>query len=99
MRHFVIELTYTAPLARMDEVAPDHRAYLQPAYDSGHLLYSGRQVPPTGGIIPARFESREALDAFIAEDPYNKAGVAEYRVIEFSPTRFQPFMQAWSEGA
>lgn len=98
MRHFVVEVTYTAPLARIDEVLAEHRAFLQLGYDRGLLLASGSQVPRTGGVVLARAESREALLEFFADDPYRREGVASYRVVEFVPVKHQPFLAAWVGG-
>ena len=97
MRHFVVEITYTTPLARIDEIVAEHRDYLQTGYASGMLLCSGAQVPRTGGMVIARASSREALEAFFAEDPYSRENVASYRFVEFNPVKFQPFLQPWIE--
>jgi uncharacterized protein YciI len=80
---FVIELTYKAPLARIDAQMRAHVAFLKRYYASGHFLISGRQIPRTGGIIVALGESREQVEAIMAEDPFCRDGLAEIRVIEF----------------
>ncbi len=98
MQHFMVELTYTVPFEQVQPVLADHRAHLQTGYDSGMLLYSGGQVPRTGGIAIARAESRAALEAFFARDPYRLAGVAEHRIVEFNPVNMQPFMADWIAG-
>jgi uncharacterized protein YciI len=98
MKHFLVEITYQAPLEEIDKVTPEHRAFLQQGYDSGLLLYSGRQVPPASGLILARAESQEALEMFFAGDPYRIAGMGNYRFGEFGPTKFQPFLQDWIAG-
>jgi len=28
MKHYLVEITYTAPLARIEEIMPQHRAFL-----------------------------------------------------------------------
>jgi GTP cyclohydrolase II len=33
-------------------------------------------------------ESRIAVDAIIAEDPFNINGIADYQIVEFTPTMF-----------
>jgi uncharacterized protein YciI len=80
---FVIELTYKAPLARIDAQMRAHVAFLKKYYASGHFLISGRQIPRTGGIILALGESREQIEAIMAEDPFCRDGLAEIRVIQF----------------
>ena len=98
MKHFLIEITYQAPLEEIDKVTPDHRAFLQKGVDSGLLLCAGRQTPPAGGLILARAESQEELEMFFAGDPYRKGGMGNYRFVEFTPSRFQPFLQGWIAG-
>ena len=98
MKHFLVEITYQAPLEEIDRVTPEHRAFLQKGVDSGLLLYSGRQVPPAGGLILARAESQEALEMFFAGDPYRIEGMGHYRFVEFGPTKVQPFLQDWIAG-
>lgn len=98
MRHFLVESTYTAPLARIDEVLAEHRTYLQGGYDRGLLLASGSQVPRVGGIILARADSKEELEAFLAADPFQRAGLAEYRIIEYVPVKHQTFLADWIVG-
>lgn len=95
MPHYIVEITYRAPLARIDETVTAHRAHLQTGYDQGMLLASGPQVPRSGGILVARAPSREALEAFIAKDPYQVQGLAEYRLIEFQPVKRQDWAADW----
>jgi uncharacterized protein YciI len=80
---FVVELTYKAPLARIDARMTAHVAFLKKQYAAGHFLVSGRQIPRTGGIILAVGESREQIEAIMAQDPFCQHGLAEVRIIEF----------------
>ena len=80
---FIIELNYIADLAQVDTHMRAHMKFLKKYYDSGNFLISGRKVPRDGGIIVAVGSSRDAIDAIAREDPFCRAGVAEYRVIEF----------------
>jgi len=41
-----------------------------------------------GGVIMIKAESRIAVDAIIAEDPFNINGIADYQIVEFTPTMF-----------
>ncbi|HEV8120384.1 MAG TPA: YciI family protein [Candidatus Polarisedimenticolia bacterium] len=60
-----------------------HVAFLNKYYAAGHFLISGRQIPRTGGIIVAVADSRERIEAIMAEDPFCRLGLAEIRIIEF----------------
>ena len=95
MPHYIVEITYRAPLSRIEEVLPTHRAYLQTGYDSGLLLGSGPQIPRQGGILIARAPTRADLEAFIAQDPYRLQDLADYRLIEFQPVKHQPWAAEW----
>lgn len=87
---FVLELTYTAPLERVDAVAPDHLAWLDENFAAGRLILAGRKNPRDGGILLAVVDNREAAEALVAADPYTTAGVCEYRIVEFTATRTAP---------
>jgi uncharacterized protein YciI len=80
---FVVELTYKASLEEIDAAMKAHMVFLRRHYASGAFVMSGRKVPRDGGIILVRGESREAVEALMAEDPFCKRGLAELRVIEF----------------
>jgi uncharacterized protein YciI len=95
MKHFIIELTYLMSAEQLAEIVTEHRAYLQIGYDAGKLLFSGPQNPRVGGIVVARGESLEEIQQFFSNDPYQKKGAASYRFIEFSPVKFQPFIEPW----
>ena len=89
---FLIELTYTAPLAEIDARMRAHVAFLKKYYAAGNFLVSGRQVPRTGGIIIALADSREQIEAIMAEDPFCKDGLADVRIIEFRASQCAPDM-------
>jgi uncharacterized protein YciI len=80
---FVIELVYTADLARIDAHMPAHMKFLKKYYASGHFLVSGRKIPREGGIILAVGASRGEIEAIAGEDPFVAKGLAEARIVEF----------------
>ncbi len=80
---FIIELTYKADLAKIDEAMKAHVAFLDEHYAAGRFLVSGRKVPRDGGIIVAIGESRLELERIMARDPFVARGLADVRVIEF----------------
>lgn len=84
---FVILLTYKKPLSEVEKYLPDHRAYLDRHYAEGVFFCSGAQVPRTGGVILCRAADRAAAEALIAGDPFRIHGIADYEVVEFSPTK------------
>ncbi len=82
---FVVTVTYVVPIEEVDAVLGAHREFLRRQYEAGIFLASGPQEPRTGGVILARAETRAALDAVLAQDPFAHAGVARYDVTEFHP--------------
>jgi uncharacterized protein YciI len=82
---FVAISTYLKPLEEVDKVYPPHRQWLLKHYNAGRFLGSGPRVPRIGGLIIARAESLEALQAILAEDPFQQQGIAQYDVYEFNP--------------
>jgi uncharacterized protein YciI len=80
---FVLLLTYTKPLPEVDALMREHVAWLDEHYDAGRFLVSGRQIPRTGGVILARGEDREELEALAASDPFVRGDVATCEVIQF----------------
>jgi uncharacterized protein YciI len=87
---FVVTLTYTAPIERIDELVAEHRAWLDQQYAAGVLLASGPQLPRVGGILLARAADRAALEQVLTGDPFRLAGVATYDVVEFDPIKTAP---------
>jgi uncharacterized protein YciI len=80
---FVIELIYKAPLVDIDAQMAAHVRFLKKYYSAGNFLVSGRKIPRDGGIILAVGRSREEIEGIVAEDPFHKHGLADFRVIEF----------------
>ena len=80
---FIIELIYTASLARIDGAMSSHVAYLKKQYAAGRFLVSGRKIPRDGGIIVATAASRGEIEAIVKEDPFVERGLADFRIVEF----------------
>jgi uncharacterized protein YciI len=98
MKHFVVEITHVASPEAVAAVVGRHREYLQKGYDAGLLLLSGPQVPLTGGLVVARAESLEAIQAYFAQDPYALAGTSKHRFIEFNPVKHVAALADWVAG-
>jgi uncharacterized damage-inducible protein DinB/uncharacterized protein YciI len=95
-KHFVIESTYLAELGQIDELLGAHRAHLETGFRAGMLLASGPQVPRTGGMILARARERAEIDEFLERDPFARAGISRYRVVEFEPVKQAPLFSSWA---
>ena len=97
MKYFLLEGEHLVPFEKRDPgMISAHRAFLQRGYDRGDFLLSGPQVPPNGGFLLARAESREALDRLLEQEPFVKAGLMVFvRITEFLPVQHQPFLADW----
>jgi uncharacterized protein len=53
-----------------------HLAAVQAERDAGHIVMAGAfGDPPSGAAIVWRGVDRNAIEAFVSDDPYNKAGL------------------------
>lgn len=85
MKYYIIHITYTVPLPRIEEITPRHREYLKTQYEKGTMLFSGPRVPRTGGVLFARAEGEALISEMIARDPYYISKAATYEIIEMNP--------------
>ncbi len=83
---FIAILTYRKPLNEVDKYLQAHRDYLAAHYAAGDFIASGPQNPRSGGVIMIKGIDREKVNAIISQDPFNINGIADYRIVEFSPT-------------
>lgn len=84
---FLLVLTYSAPLERIDALLPAHRRWLDEHYATGTFLVSGPRIPREGGVILARGLDRAAVTALVREDPLAQGGAADYAIVQFQPNR------------
>ena len=92
---FLLELTYTADLDRIDGAMKAHMQWLNAHYAAGHFLVSGRKIPRDGGVIIATGPSREAVEAIASEDPFVTNGLATVRIVEFRASQKMRDAQRW----
>ncbi|GMA69566.1 hypothetical protein GCM10025879_08120 [Leuconostoc litchii] len=85
---FIIELTYIKPISEVECYLPEHIAYLDKHYKSGHFIMSGRKNPRTGGIIVAKAESVDELEQIYNTDPFFINNIAEFNVTSFTPSKW-----------
>lgn len=81
----IIELTYVADIADVENHLEAHREFLRKYYESEVFQASGPKNPRTGGIILAQAELVE-VESLVEEDPFKQHGIAEYSLTEFFPT-------------
>ncbi|MFJ1601623.1 YciI family protein [Streptomyces sp. NPDC088261] len=94
---FVLELTYTAPVERVDALLTAHVSWLDALYASGVFLASGRKNPRDGGVILAVGGDRAEIERLAATDPFVTGGVCAYRITEFAATKTAPALAPYRE--
>ncbi len=87
---FTVIISYEKPLDDVLKVSDAHREYLDGFLRKGILVASGPMVPRTGGVIWFRNVDRGQVEAMVQDDPYAKAGVASFRILEFEPKKRAP---------
>ena len=87
---FVVLLTYVKPLSEVDRHMRAHVKFLAEHYAAKTFIASGRQVPRTGGVILARASSKESLNEIMENDPFCRAGVATFEIVEFRTSQHDP---------
>ena len=85
---FIAILTYKKPIEKVDRFLQAHRDYLSEHYAAGDFIASGPQTPRIGGVIMIKADNREAVDSIIVQNPFNINGIADYQIVEFTPTMF-----------
>ncbi len=85
---FIAILTYKKPLSEVDIFLQAHRDYLAEHYAAGDFIASGPQNPRIGGVIMIKAANRGAVNTIISQDPININGIADYQIVEFTPTMF-----------
>lgn len=83
---YVVTLTYTVGLDRIDSALPDHVRWLEKGYAGRVFIASGPRAPRIGGVILAAPVERSVLEDLLQQDPFSVRGYAEYDIVEFAPT-------------
>ncbi len=85
---FIAILTYKKPLSEVDKYLQAHRDYLAEHYATSDFIASGPQNPRVGGVIMIKASGRESVNTIISQDPFNINSIADYQIVEFTPTMF-----------
>ncbi|MGX5202815.1 YciI family protein [Aliikangiella sp. IMCC44632] len=82
---FLVDMSFT----NMEKITPEltnlHKRYLEQEYSSNKLMFGGRKVPRTGGILISMHANKNELVEVLDSDPFIKNGAASYSITEFTP--------------
>lgn len=85
---FILTLKYVKPLEEVDKVLKAHIEYLEKYYLLQKFICSGRRNPRVGGVILCNAKDMNEVKMIIKEDPFYMKEIAEYEIIEFTPTKY-----------
>lgn len=78
---FIVSISPRGTPEQLDSVREAHYAWATKGFVDGLLLAGGRLVPPTGGML-FTINDRAAVDAFVAEEPFQQMGLADIIISE-----------------
>ena len=81
-------LKYVKPLEEVDKALQLHMEYLEKYYSLKKFFCSGRRNPRIGGVILCNAKDMNEVETIIKEDPFYIGKIAEYEIIEFTPTNY-----------
>jgi uncharacterized protein YciI len=93
---FVACLTYTVPIARIDEALLDHLAFLKAGQAAGHFIAWGPCEPRDRGLVFIKTASRADAERLMADDPFMAQGLADMTIIEWTPRYAFPGLEAFN---
>ena len=84
---FLVLLTYKKSIEDIEKALAGHVAFLDNCYQNKKIIFSGRQNPRTGGVILVNANDKEEVVNLMQQDPFKQNGLADYQIIEFTPTK------------
>ncbi|MEG9311668.1 YciI family protein [Klebsiella pneumoniae] len=91
---YVVVLTYIKPLEEVDRAIPAHIEWLKKAMPTASFSPPAAVFPRTGGVILAKCDSRETLQARLSQDPFQQLGLARTEIIPFEASMASPALQS-----
>jgi uncharacterized protein YciI len=85
---FIIDVTYKKDLDLVEQHLSAHRDFLDQGYKRNFFIASGPKNPRTGGILISTMRNRIQLEELLKQDPFYIHAIADYKIIEFTPTKY-----------
>ncbi len=82
---FLVDMSFTNMEKITPELTGQHKIYLEQEYKTQKLMFGGRKVPRTGGILISMHSSEQELVQVLESDPFIKNGAATYSITQFIP--------------
>ena len=82
---YLVDMSFTDMAKITPELTDKHKSYLEHEYKSNKLMFGGRKVPRTGGILISQHANERELEQVLNSDPFVKSGAVTYSITEFIP--------------
>lgn len=86
-RMFVVLIRYVQPIDVVQRHLPEHRKFVEHAYEQHIFIASGRGADGDPGVYVGYGMGREDLLEFIKNDAFYRHSVAEYEIAHFHASR------------
>ena len=90
---FLVDTEYTAPIEKIEENTPHHRAWLDLEVSKGVILCAGPKVPRTGGILIVLAKDKAEVTQLFNHDPFVINNLVKYSVTEFIAGKRHPLIK------
>ena len=95
MQFFIVEGVLKKPELMNDTLLKEHISYTQKAMQKELYLLSGLKEDQTGGIFIIKAENKEALQSYLENEPFYKAGMQTYKITAFDTHYTQEAISFW----
>lgn len=82
---YLVDMSFTDMAKITPELTDKHKRYIEQEYKANKLMFGGRKVPRTGGILISQHASEQELKQVLNSDPFVKSGAVTYSITEFIP--------------
>jgi len=82
---YLVDMNFVDMTKITPELTEQHKRYLEQEYETNKLMFGGRKVPRTGGILISQHGSDHELKQVLSCDPFVKSGASTYTITEFIP--------------
>jgi uncharacterized protein YciI len=83
---YIVSLNYKVPAKVIAQFQEEHTAFLQEQVNAGAFIITGARELKIGEILIANTKTKEALENILEKDPFKKNAVADYKIMEVTPT-------------
>lgn len=82
---YLVDMSFTDMAKITPELTDKHKSHLEQEYKKNKLMFGGRKVPRTGGILISQHANEQELIQVLNSDPFVKSGAVSYSITEFIP--------------